>query len=109
MYWKFLRALTVLGSSARSFNTVLEHAQKILRKTFGMELVELRSRAEIQVDGNANGNKDDDLEEARNATGVKKKGIVVFLSFHAMLFTFVQQLLPQAQKPTSCDLSCTLS
>jgi len=38
-----------------------------------MELVELRSRAEIQVDGNANGNKDDDLEEARNATGVKKK------------------------------------
>jgi melanoma-associated antigen len=50
-------------------------AQKILRKTFGMELVELRSRAEIHAEGNAdNNNKDDDLEEARKATGVKKKG-----------------------------------
>ena len=54
---------------------IFEMAQKILRKTFGMELVELRSRAEIHTDGNENGNKDDDLEEARKATGVKKKGI----------------------------------
>jgi hypothetical protein len=49
-------------------------AQKVLRKTFGMELIELRSRAEIHAEGNANGNKDDDLEEARKAAGVKKKG-----------------------------------
>lgn len=56
-------------------------AQKILRKTFGMELVELRSRAEIHTDGNANGNKDDDLEEARKATtGVKKKGMHLSLN-----------------------------
>jgi melanoma-associated antigen len=48
-------------------------AQKILRKTFGMELFELRSRAEIHAEGHANGQKDDDLEEARKATGVKKK------------------------------------
>ena len=66
----------VLGTNARSFNTVFEQAQKILRKTFGMELVELRSRAEIYAEGNADGGggKDDDLEDARKAAGVKKKG-----------------------------------
>lgn len=48
--------------------------QKILRKTFGMELVELRSRAEIHAEVNANA-ANDDLEEARKATGVKKKGV----------------------------------
>jgi hypothetical protein len=45
-----------------------------------MELVELRSRAEIHADGNAAdaaAGKDDDLEEARKATGVKKKGTLI--------------------------------
>lgn len=65
-------ASIVLGSNARSFNVVFEGAQKILRKTFGMELIELRSRAELYADGNEN--KDEGLEEARKATGVKKKG-----------------------------------
>lgn len=74
-----------------------------------MELVELRSRAEIQAEGTTNANKDDDLEEARNATGVKKKGDMVFifllLVYYSLLFFFWVQLLPQAQKPTSSDLS----
>jgi hypothetical protein len=50
-------------------------AQDILRNTLGMELVELRSRAELDKDATAaagNG-KEDDLDEARKATGVKKK------------------------------------
>jgi len=54
-----------------------------------MELVELRSRAEIHADGNANDNqdnKDDDLEVARKATGVKKKGCA-FLFFLAISLT----------------------
>ncbi|KAI6126933.1 MAGE-domain-containing protein [Pisolithus sp. B1] len=58
----------VLGSSTRQFKAVLEKAQKLLHKTFGMELVELQSRNYREEDLMA-GN-----EEARNATGVKKRG-----------------------------------
>jgi hypothetical protein len=65
----------VLGSNTRAFPRVLAMAQDILRNTLGMELVELRSRAELDKDATAaagNG-KEDDLDEARKATGVKKK------------------------------------
>ncbi|KAK0497975.1 MAGE-domain-containing protein [Armillaria luteobubalina] len=60
----------VLGSNTRAFNQVLQLAQTTLQKTFGMELVELRSRAELGKDSIGG---DDDLEEARKAVGVKKK------------------------------------
>ena len=62
----------VLGSNPRLFKHVLDEAQQILRKTFGMELVELRSRAEL--DRAVNGNADDDADEARNGTGIKRRG-----------------------------------
>jgi hypothetical protein len=66
---------------------VFEKAQGILRGTFGMEMVELRTRAaervaERDADGknkSAAGN-DSDLEEARNAAGAKKKGILFSIS-----------------------------
>ena len=38
-----------------------------------MELVELRSRADLERVAN-NPNNEDDLDEARKATGVRKKG-----------------------------------
>ncbi|KIK46864.1 hypothetical protein CY34DRAFT_800038, partial [Suillus luteus UH-Slu-Lm8-n1] len=60
----------ILASNSRLFNHVLERAQKLLRKTFAMELVELQSRNYREQD---NGVAGDDLQEARNATGVKKK------------------------------------
>ncbi|KAG2098101.1 MAGE-domain-containing protein [Suillus cothurnatus] len=60
----------VLASNSRLFNSVLERAQKLLRKTFAMELVELQSRNYREQDNVVAG---DDLQEARNATGVKKK------------------------------------
>ncbi|KAF9466735.1 MAGE family-domain-containing protein [Collybia nuda] len=61
----------VLGPNTRAFNHVYDIAQDILRKTFGMELVELQSRAGLDKDAsNAN---EDELNEARNATGVRKK------------------------------------
>ncbi|KAG0696332.1 MAGE-domain-containing protein [Suillus ampliporus] len=59
----------VLASNSRSFNPVFERAQKLLKKTFAMELVELQSRNYREQDVVAG----DDLQEARNATGVKKK------------------------------------
>lgn len=64
-----LKKTTVLGSNSRSFNSVLDRAQRLLRKTFAMELVELQSRNYREQDVAAG----DDLQEARNATGVKKK------------------------------------
>jgi hypothetical protein len=64
----------VLGSNTRAFNRVFSMAQDVLRNTFGMELVELRSRAELDKDTAAPATQNqDDLEEARKATGVKKK------------------------------------
>ncbi|EPQ53113.1 MAGE-domain-containing protein [Gloeophyllum trabeum ATCC 11539] len=57
----------VLGSNTRSFNVVMEQAQKILRKTFGMELVELRSRAGLDQEENAEA-------DGEERTGLKKKG-----------------------------------
>ncbi|KAG1782191.1 MAGE-domain-containing protein [Suillus placidus] len=60
----------VLASNSRSFNSVFERAQKLLKKTFAMELVELQSRNYREQDHVVAG---DDLQEARNATGIKKK------------------------------------
>lgn len=60
----------VLGQSTRAFNTVFAMAQNTLRKTFGMELVELMSRAEREKEQNDN----DETREGANATGLKKKG-----------------------------------
>lgn len=62
----------VLGSNTRAFNHVFEIAQELLRNTFGMELVELQSRAGLEQDTNLNATQDD-LNEARKATGIKKK------------------------------------
>ncbi|TDL23424.1 MAGE-domain-containing protein [Rickenella mellea] len=59
----------VMGDQTRSFNAVFQAAQHILQKTFGMELVELMSRAEREREQNGN----DGTEAGENATGLKKK------------------------------------
>ena len=61
----------MLGNTPRAFKDILERAQGILRTTFGMELVELQSRAELDKDDVTKDNADGDR---RKATGVKKKG-----------------------------------
>ncbi|KAF8215043.1 hypothetical protein K438DRAFT_1800650 [Mycena galopus ATCC 62051] len=69
--------IPALGFNTRTFNRVFAMAQNILRNTFGMELVELRSRAELDKDAAAPATQNqDDLDEARKATGVKKKSRV---------------------------------
>lgn len=67
----FTCTLAVLGNTPRAFKDVLERAQGILRTTFGMELVELQSRAELDKEDASRDNNDGDR---RKATGVKKKG-----------------------------------
>ena len=62
---------SVLGGNGRLFNRVFDLANRSLKKTFGMELAELLTRANLIQD---QGNADDDLDEARKATGIRKKG-----------------------------------
>ncbi|KAK7047600.1 hypothetical protein VNI00_006368 [Paramarasmius palmivorus] len=62
----------VMGGNARIFNRVFEQANGILKKTFGMELVELPSKAALSEDASA-AVEDAELEEARKAVGAKKK------------------------------------
>lgn len=62
---------SVLGLNGRLFNRVFDLANRSLKKTFGMELAELSTRANIIQD---QGNADDDLDEARRATGIRRKG-----------------------------------
>jgi MAGE family. len=93
--------MTVLGSNPRSFNQVLEAAQKILRNTFGMELVELRSRADLEKAANIPNN-EAELDDARTATGVRKKGPSGIFSSHnnILIINFLSQLRQQALKHT---------
>ncbi|KAF9022823.1 MAGE-domain-containing protein [Hymenopellis radicata] len=53
-------------AGSKSFAPVLKSAQDILSNTFGFELVELKNRNAEEVT--------EELDEARKATGVKKKG-----------------------------------
>ncbi|KAF9552820.1 MAGE-domain-containing protein [Agrocybe pediades] len=59
-----------LGTSSRAFNHILELAQQKLRNTFGMELVELPSRAALENGADEEGSKE-------TATGMKKKASAV--------------------------------
>jgi melanoma-associated antigen len=61
-----------MGTNTRAFNRVFELAQQKLRNTFGMELAELPSRAGLEQENN-----NEEENEARRATGVKKKGLVL--------------------------------
>ena len=58
-----------MGTYTRAFNRIFELAQQKLRKTFGMELAELPSRAGLDQENN-----NEEENEARKATGAKKKG-----------------------------------
>jgi melanoma-associated antigen len=78
---------TVLGSNSRSFNVVFSEAQKILRNVFGMELAELKSKAELFDEGQTN--------EADKATG-KKKGI--FSAFLFPLSNALEKAAPSGPK-----------
>jgi hypothetical protein len=61
-----------MGTNTRAFNRVFDLAQRKLRNTFGMELAELPSRAGIDQNNNEEEN------EARKATGARKKGSFFF-------------------------------
>ncbi|KAL0572212.1 hypothetical protein V5O48_009747 [Marasmius crinis-equi] len=61
----------VLGTNSRIFNRVLETANRILNKTFGMELVELPSKAYLEEDA-APAAAEQVAEEGKKAGGKKK-------------------------------------
>ena len=82
----------VVGSQRGAFKAVFDEAQEILRGTFGMELIELPTRAAThdtsgngtgrgktqEKAGTQNGAEEGDAAGGRQAvTGLKKKGIVL--------------------------------
>ncbi|KAJ7186488.1 MAGE family-domain-containing protein [Mycena filopes] len=85
----------VLGSNARAFPRVMAMAQEMLKNTLGVELVELRSRAELDKETAAPG-REDDLEEARKATGVKKKAAAAGSKTYILRSTLHARIIAQA-------------
>ncbi|CCM00210.1 uncharacterized protein FIBRA_02238 [Fibroporia radiculosa] len=83
----------VLGSSTRAFNTVLARAQEILRKTFGLELVELQSRAALDQDAD-----DKDADLLKN-TGVKRKGASSGTKTYILRSVLHPAIIAQANAP----------
>jgi hypothetical protein len=88
----------VMGSQRGAFKAVFEEAQNILRVTFGMELVELPTRAAThdtagdgtgrsktqEKAGTQNGGEGEDNTGGRQAvTGLRKKGTVPYPIFFA--------------------------
>lgn len=69
--------LLVLGSNTRVFAAVLEKAQEILRRTFGMELVELHRGT------------DDGEDDQTTGTGLKKKGVALPGCVHSRAVVFM--------------------
>ncbi|KAF9265033.1 MAGE-domain-containing protein [Marasmius fiardii PR-910] len=65
----------VLGTNSRIFNRVFDNANAILQKTFGMELVELPSKASLDEEVSPSV-EDEALEEAKKNAGRKKKAAV---------------------------------
>ncbi|KAK7018433.1 MAGE domain-containing protein [Favolaschia claudopus] len=88
----------VLGSNTRAFPRVFASAQGILRNTLGMELVELRSRAELDRDAAGPGGtqNQDDLEEARKATGVRKKAAAAGSKTYILRSILHERLIEEA-------------
>ncbi|TFK38514.1 MAGE family-domain-containing protein [Crucibulum laeve] len=62
----------ILAGNSRAFNHVFTLAQEKLRSTFGIEFVELPSRAGLDQELNGDAG-EDELNDARKATGMKKK------------------------------------
>ncbi|KAF9530740.1 MAGE family-domain-containing protein [Crepidotus variabilis] len=88
----------VLGQAARAFNRVFLFAQQKLRDAFGMELVELPSRAGLEADAAPDG----ESSQARPTTGLKKraaaqgsKAYMVRSCLHPLIIEHAAQTYPE--------------
>jgi hypothetical protein len=64
----------VLGQRTRAFNMIFSMAQQKLRNAFGMELVELPSRAGMEQDAFAPSQTQAQTQDPTLAIGIKKRG-----------------------------------
>ncbi|GBE88892.1 Melanoma-associated antigen G1 [Sparassis crispa] len=85
----------VLGSSTRAFNTVMERAQDILHKVFGMELVELQARPEPDKDAN------DKDAELLKGTGVKKRAAPTGTKTYILRSVLAPSIIERACAPNA--------
>ncbi|OCB89624.1 MAGE-domain-containing protein [Sanghuangporus baumii] len=84
----------VLGENTRQFNTVFAMAQRSLQSTFGFELVELMSRADLNREQNAN----DEIQDDANATGLKKKATASGSKSYILRSTLASELIQIANE-----------
>ncbi|KAI5121740.1 hypothetical protein M0805_009030 [Coniferiporia weirii] len=84
----------VLGANTRAFTNVLLMAQEILRSVFGMELVELASRAEREREQNMN----DEIQDDANATGLRKKTAASGSKSYILRSTLAAELIEVAAR-----------
>ncbi|KAK7696489.1 hypothetical protein QCA50_001146 [Cerrena zonata] len=80
----------VLGTKSRAFAEVYVRAQDILRKTFGMELVELQARSEVDDDPN---------QDTKKAMGVKKKAASSGVKTYILRSTLHPSIIESASLP----------
>ncbi|CAE6362470.1 unnamed protein product [Rhizoctonia solani] len=92
----------VFPNGGRTFNTVLRGANHNLRKVFGLELVELMTRAERDKVGAGEG--DDDDDEERTGTGRKKNKAGASSKTYIIRSALDPALVTLANKPDA-DLS----
>ncbi|KAF7299665.1 MAGE domain-containing protein [Mycena chlorophos] len=93
------RRKAILTGNSRAFSRVFAEAQSILRNLMGMELVELRTRAELDPDKE----KPAEGEEARNAAGVKRKAAAAGSKTYILRSTLSPQLI-EAMAATDEDI-----
>ncbi|KAJ8515467.1 hypothetical protein ONZ45_g7134 [Pleurotus djamor] len=86
----------VMGSNTRAFNRVFELAQGILHKSFGMELVELQSRADI--DREEYENEDGGTQTQDASQRGKKKKAATGSKTYILRSTLDQILIDQASQ-----------
>ncbi|KAF7416115.1 hypothetical protein PC9H_002375 [Pleurotus ostreatus] len=102
----------VMGSNGRAFTRVFQLAQEILGKTFGMELVELRSRAELEKGAApSGGGGGDELDEVQKATTVKKKSAaagsktyILRSTLHPVIIDCAAQTYPEILEAETADM-----
>ncbi|CAE6444433.1 unnamed protein product [Rhizoctonia solani] len=92
----------VFPNGSRNFNTVLQGANHNLRKVFGLELVELMTRAERDKVGEGEGNNEDD--DGRTAAGRKKNKAGASSKTYIVRSALDPTLVALANKPDA-DLS----
>ncbi|KAG8785245.1 hypothetical protein FRC12_017811 [Ceratobasidium sp. 428] len=92
------------NGNSRAFNAILEGANMQLRKIFGLELVELMTRAERDQVGAGEENEDEDGPRRRKKAGASSKTYIVRSALDASLIALANKPDPDITAAGQADL-----